>query len=65
MYRMTTRQKISAAKARMEDQAIELICFTEACADNTNYSVRGKRRELLALARAYAAAVDRLTRVRK
>jgi hypothetical protein len=68
MYRMTTQQKISAAKCRVEDAALELIAYVEQWPTSPAVGpnvLRDKRGTLLRMARGYGSAVDRLTRVRK
>lgn len=64
MARLTPRQRISAAKTRLEDSALYLISFVEGYSANTGGPL-WKRGELLKHAREYAARVDILTRVRK
>lgn len=63
---MTSRQKIDRAKSRAEDAALELIQFVEGWDKTmTSRSARDARGSLFRYARAYGAAIDRLTRVRK
>lgn len=66
MNRMSKQQKISAAKSRVEDAALELIEYVEQWSSGAHSHVmQDKRGTLLRMARGYGSAVDRLTRVRK
>lgn len=62
---MTKQQRVNAAIKRMEDSATSLIYRVENYPEDGHHNKLCARRDVLEAARQYAAAVQRVTRVRK
>lgn len=65
--RQSQQQKVSAAFNRAEDAIADLLREAEnwTLVNRPMWDIRVHRRDLLAAARKYARAMDRLTRVRR
>lgn len=64
--KITAAQAVDAAKHRVEDAMLELFQHIEGWNDNlSGYHLRNQRKEHLRLTRNYAAAMDRLSRIRQ
>ncbi len=67
MAKLTPAEKFARAAERMESAATELLYQAEhwTITGMTLYDMSARRRELLAAARRYGAAVNRLSRSQK